>query len=165
MWRFLCAKQWKCSSIVGRKKIGVDWPRPSQFQKICQTVNVSKLKIGVDWSRQSQKGLFSGKCLFKKFLHDWSHKKSWSDKRCSRCHTLRGCVLADVQSREELKMLLQAKRQPGYKIPGRVDDRAYWMTRMTKIGYEKLKDKTWSCSLSRPLSNKNTPLNYQMQKL
>ena len=47
---------------------------------------------------------------------------------------------------------------------GRVANRAYRMTRMTKkIGYEKLKDKTWSCSLSRPLSNKNTPLNYQMQ--
>ncbi len=42
------------------------------------------------------------------------------DKRCSRCYTLRGCVFADVQSREELKMLLQAKRQPGYKMPGRV---------------------------------------------
>jgi hypothetical protein len=35
------------------------------------------------------------------------------DKGCSRCYTLRGCGFADVQSREELKMLLQAKRQPG----------------------------------------------------
>ncbi len=35
------------------------------------------------------------------------------DKRCSRCYTLRGCVFADLQSREEVKMLLQAKRQPG----------------------------------------------------
>jgi hypothetical protein len=26
------------------KKIGLDWPRQSQFQKICQTVNGSKLK-------------------------------------------------------------------------------------------------------------------------
>jgi hypothetical protein len=26
---------------------------------------------------------------------------------------------------KNLKMLLQAKRQPGYKTPGRVDDRAY----------------------------------------
>ena len=43
---------------------------------------------------------------------------------------------------KKLQMLLQAKRQPGYKIPGRVDDRAYRMTRVTKIGYEKLKDKT-----------------------
>jgi hypothetical protein len=64
------------------------------------------------------------------------------DKRCSRCYTLRGCVFADIQSREELKMLLQAKRQPGYKIPGRVVDRAYRMTQMTKIGYEKLKEIT-----------------------
>ncbi len=67
---------------------------------------------------------------------------------------------------KNLQMLLQAKRQPSYKIPGRVDDRAYWVydTNDKKNWYEKLKDKTWSCSLSRPLSNKNTPLNYQMQK-
>jgi len=31
-------------------------------------------------------------------------------------------------------------------MPGRVDDRAYRMTRMTKIGYEKLKETTWCCS-------------------
>jgi hypothetical protein len=30
--------------LNAQKKIGVDWPRQSQFQKICQTVNVSKLK-------------------------------------------------------------------------------------------------------------------------
>jgi len=36
-----------------------------------------------------------------------SHKKSWSDKRCSRCYTLWGFVFADVLSREEVKMLLQ----------------------------------------------------------
>jgi hypothetical protein len=45
----------------------------------------------------------------KRFVRRWPDL----DKRCSRCYTLRGCVLADVQSREELKMLLQAKRQPG----------------------------------------------------
>ncbi len=40
----VCKAIWKCSSVDGRKKIGVDWPRQSQFQKICQTVNGSKLK-------------------------------------------------------------------------------------------------------------------------
>ena len=43
---------------------------------------------------------------------------------------------------KNLKMLLQAKRQPGYKIPGRIVDRAYRMTRMTKNWYEKLKEIT-----------------------
>ncbi len=102
-----------CQSVYAGKKIGVDWPRPSQFRKKSSMFKCPTRKIGVDRSRESKKGLFSGKCLFKKFLHDWSHKKSWSDKRCSSCFTLRGCVFADVQSREELKMLLQAKRQPG----------------------------------------------------
>jgi len=36
-----------------RKKIGVDWPRQSQFQKFCQRVECRNLKIGVDWPRQS----------------------------------------------------------------------------------------------------------------
>ncbi len=35
------------------KKIGVDWPRQSQFQKISQRVKCQNRKIGVDWSRQS----------------------------------------------------------------------------------------------------------------
>ena len=35
---------------------------------------------------------------------------------------------------KNLKMLLQAKRQPVYKMLGRVDDRAYRMTRVTKTG-------------------------------
>ena len=50
-WRVRCCDQrervWRseiCQSVKCRKKIGVDWPRQSQFQKICQTVNVSKLK-------------------------------------------------------------------------------------------------------------------------
>ena len=48
---------------------------------------------------------------------------------------------------KNLKMLLQAKRQPGYKTPGRVDDRAYWFYDTNdKIGYEKLKEITWCCS-------------------
>ncbi len=53
----------------------------------------------------------SAASVFNVSLHDWS--RICFDKRCSRCYTLCGCILADVQSREELKMLLQAKRQPG----------------------------------------------------
>ena len=83
------------------------------FKKYVKESNVEIKKLAWTGLDKVKKGFFQRKCLFKKFLHDWSHKKSWSDKRCSRCYTLRGCVLADVQSREELKMLLQAKRQPG----------------------------------------------------
>ena len=105
----------------GQKEIGVDWPRPSQFQKNLQRVKRRNWKIGVDRSRQSQKRPLQRQVSLK-FLHDWSpggRRKRFAlrwpdlDKRCSSCYTLRGCVFADVQSREELKMLLQAKRQPG----------------------------------------------------
>jgi hypothetical protein len=44
MWRFLCAMQLKCSSVGGRKKIGVDWPRPSQFRKKIFNVQMFKSK-------------------------------------------------------------------------------------------------------------------------
>ena len=50
-WRVRCCdwreRVWRseiCQSVKCPKKIGVDWPRQSQFQKICQTVNASKLK-------------------------------------------------------------------------------------------------------------------------
>jgi hypothetical protein len=71
---------------------------------------------------------------------------------------------------KNLKMLLQAKRQPGYKIPGRVVDRAYW--------FYDTNDKKWVWKIERnnlvlqlavplqpqwPLSTKKIPLNYQMQ--
>jgi hypothetical protein len=123
----------KCSSVGGRKKIGVDRPRPSQFRKNFQRVNVQIEKSAWTGLGKSKKAS-SAASVFKSSsrLVTWgSPKRSalrWPalDKRCSSCYTLRGCVFADVQSREELKMLLQAKRQTGYKIPGRVDDRAYW---------------------------------------
>ena len=93
---------------------------------VCEAVeNVQVLeaekKIGVDWSRQSQKRASSAASVFKfssglvtrgspkRFALRWPAL----DKRCSSCYTLRGCGLADIQSREELKMLLEAKRQPG----------------------------------------------------
>ena len=64
MWRFLCAMQLKRFKCWRPKKIGLDWPRPSRFQKNFQRVKVQNRKIGVDRSRESQKkGLFSGKCL------------------------------------------------------------------------------------------------------
>jgi hypothetical protein len=42
-------------SVGGRKKIGVDWPRPSRFRKNFQRVNVKIEKIGVDRSREMLK--------------------------------------------------------------------------------------------------------------
>ena len=103
------------------KKIGVDWPRQSQFQKNFQRVKRWNWKIGVDRSRQSKKkGPLQRQVSLKisSQLVTLGSPKGFAlwwpdlDKRCSSCYTLRGCVFADVQSREELKMLLQAKRQP-----------------------------------------------------
>ena len=55
---------WKCSSVGGWKKIGVDWPRPSRFRKkFLQRVNVQIEKSAWTGLGKSKKGLFSGKCL------------------------------------------------------------------------------------------------------
>jgi hypothetical protein len=107
----VCKAFEKCSSVGGRKKIGVDRPRPSRFQKKIFKESMSKLKIGVDRSRESQKGPLQRQVSLM-FFSTTGHGSAF-DKRCSRCYTLRGCVFADVQSCEELKMLLQAKRQLG----------------------------------------------------
>ena len=45
----------KISKCWTSKKIGVDWPRPSQFRKNSSMFKCLNRKIGVDWSRQSQK--------------------------------------------------------------------------------------------------------------
>ncbi len=97
-----------------RKKLA--WTNLDQvsFEKNFQRVKCRNWKIGVDRSRESQKGASSAASVFKisSRLVTWGSKKRFAlqwpdlDKRC-------GCVFADVQSREELKMLLQAKRQPG----------------------------------------------------
>ena len=87
------------------------------FRKNFQESNVEIEKSAWTGLGKVKKVLFSGKCL--KIFFTTGHGSAF-DKRCSRCYTLRGCVLADVQSREELKMFLQAKRQPGYKMLGRV---------------------------------------------
>ncbi len=46
------------------------------FEKIFQRVNVQIEKSAWTGLDKVKKGLFSGKCLFKRFLHDWSHKRS-----------------------------------------------------------------------------------------
>ncbi len=45
------------------KKIGVDWPRPSQFQKKSSKSNVQIEKSAWTGLGKVKKGLFSGKCL------------------------------------------------------------------------------------------------------
>jgi hypothetical protein len=116
------------------------------FKKISSKSQCSNQKIGVDRSRESKKKASSAASVFKKFIFTTGHGSAF-DKRCSSCYTLPGCVFADIQSRDELNMLLQAKRQPGDKIPGRVVDRAYrFYDTNDKIGYEKLKEITWCCS-------------------
>ncbi len=110
-----------CQSVDAGKKIGVDWPRPSQFRKKnlqCCNIQIEKSA----WTGLGKvKRASSAASVFKissrpvtrgspkRFALRWPDL----DKRCSKCYTLRGCVFADIQSREELKMLLQAKRQPG----------------------------------------------------
>ena len=104
--------------MTEKKSAWTDLDRVS-FKKIFKESNVETEKSAWTGLGKVKKGLLKRKCLFTKSVHDWSQKVRF-DKRCSRCYTLRGCVFADVQSREELKMLLQAKRQPGYKMLGRV---------------------------------------------
>jgi hypothetical protein len=124
--------------VAEKKSAWTDLDRVS-FKKFSKSQSVEIEKLA--WTGLGKvKKASSAASVFNVFLHDWL--RICFDKRCIRCYTLHGCVLADVQSREELKMLLQAKRQPGQKMPGHVADRAYQMTRMTKTGYEKLKDKT-----------------------
>ena len=90
------------------------------FEKFLQIVNVQIEKSA--WTGLGKNKKASSAASVFKFLQDWSpggrrmrSALRWPalDKRCSSCYTLRGCGFADIQSREELKMLLQAKRQPG----------------------------------------------------
>ncbi len=90
----------------------------------------------MDWSRQSQKGPFQRQVSLK-FLHDRPGGRPGGRRSVLHFDGLtltRGAVDATPFAAafsltfslvKNLKMLLQAKRQPGYKIPGRVDDRAY----------------------------------------
>jgi hypothetical protein len=82
-------------------------------------------KIGVDRSRKSKKKKASSAAsVFKMFI----------PRLATDLLLTRGAVVAipvavafslTFSLVKNLKMLLQAKRQPGYKTPGRVDDRAY----------------------------------------
>ncbi len=116
----VCKAIRKCSSVESQKKIGVDRPRPSRFRKNFQCLNVQIEKSAWTGLGNVKKKASSAASVFKfssglvtrgspkRFALRWPDL----DKRYSRCYTLRGCVFADIQSREELKMLLQAKRQP-----------------------------------------------------
>ncbi len=96
--------------VAEKKSAWTDLDRVS-FKKKFSKSQRRNCKIGVDRSRQSQKRASSAASVFKIFFTT-GHGSAF-DKRCNRRYTRRGCVLADVQSREEVKMLLQAKRQPG----------------------------------------------------
>ncbi len=110
------------------EKIGVDWPRPDVFRKNCQSVRCWNQKIGVDWPRQEafQKKIFNVQVgltvagivdqnlaltswVFCQKFRTWGLPKGlalrWSafDKRCSSFYTLRRCVFADIQTREEYR--------------------------------------------------------------
>ncbi len=97
-----------CQS-AGKKSAWTDLDQVN-FEKNLQCLNVQTEKSAWTGLDKVKKGLFSGECLSNFFTtgHGFDF-----DKRCSGCYTRRGCGLADVQSGEELKMLLQAKRQPG----------------------------------------------------
>jgi hypothetical protein len=72
------------------------------FEKKISKSQCSNQKIGVDRSRESQKKASSAASVFKMFISTTGHGSAF-DKRCNSRYTLRGCVLADVQSREEFK--------------------------------------------------------------
>ncbi len=128
------------------------WRPKKNRRGLTQTESISKKffpksqcsnrKIGVDRSRESKKGWP---------LQRQVSFKSLFPRLATYLLLTRGAVDATpfavafsltFSLVKNLKMLLQAKRQPGQKMLGRVADRAYQMTRVTKIGYEKLKDKT-----------------------
>jgi hypothetical protein len=137
----VCNAVKKVQVLVAEKKIGVDWPRQSQFRKNLQCPNVQIKKSA--WT-----GLGKNKKAFQRqvslnFLHDWSPGGRRSVLHFDGLPLTRGAVdatpfVAAVSLTfslvNNLKMLLQAKRQPGYKIPGRVVDRAYWWHEWQKTG-------------------------------
>jgi hypothetical protein len=80
----------------------VDRPRPREFQKkIFKESNV-EIKKSAWTGLGNVKKAFSAAIVFKMFISSTGYGSAF-DKRCSSCYTLRGCVLADVQSREEFK--------------------------------------------------------------
>jgi hypothetical protein len=79
--------------VTEKKSAWTDLDRVS-FKKFVKESNVEIEKsawTGLDKTKRA----CSAASVFKKFLHDWLQKYAL-DKRCSRCYTLRGCVLSDV---------------------------------------------------------------------
>ena len=121
MWRFLCAMQLKCSSVGGRKKIGVDWPRPSRFRKNSSKSQCSNQKIGVDRSREIQKRPLQRQVSFN-FFRTGHQGVAECVLHFDGLPLTRGAVVATPFAAavsltfslvKNLQMLLQAKRQPG----------------------------------------------------
>ncbi len=147
----MCKAVKKCSSVGGRKKKKSAWTDLDRvdFKKNFQRGNVQIEKSA--WTGLGKNTKASSVASVFNFLQDWSPGGRRSVLHFDGLPLTRGAAVATPFAAAvsltfshvmNLKMLLQATRQPGYKIPGRVDDRAYRMTRVTKIGYEKLKDKT-----------------------
>ena len=116
----VCRAVKKCSSVGGRKKIGVDWPRPSRFRKKFSKSQCSNRKIGVDRSRKNKKAS-SAASVFN-FLQNRSPGGRRSVLHFDGLPLTRGAVVATPFAAavsltfslvKNLKMLLQAKRQPG----------------------------------------------------
>jgi hypothetical protein len=72
------------------------------FEKIFQRVNVQIEKSAWTGLGKVKKKASSAASVFKMFISTTGHGSAF-DKRCNSRYTLRGCVLADVQSREEFK--------------------------------------------------------------
>jgi hypothetical protein len=72
------------------------------FEKNFQRVNVQIEKSAWTGLGKVKKKASSAASVFKMFISTTGHGSAF-DKRCNSRYTLRGCVLADVQSREEFK--------------------------------------------------------------
>jgi predicted DNA binding CopG/RHH family protein len=77
-------------------------PMNCNFEKIFQRVNVQIEKSAWTGLGKVKKKASSAASVFKMFISTTGHGSAF-DKRCNSRYTLRGCVLADVQSREEFK--------------------------------------------------------------
>ncbi len=94
------------------------------FEKNFQRVNVQIEKSAWTGLGKVKRKASSAASVFKKFISTTGHGSAF-DKRCSSATPFAVAFSLTFSLVKNLKMLLQAKRQPGYKIPGRVDDRAY----------------------------------------
>jgi len=104
-----------------RKKIGVDWSRPSRFRKNFSKCQCSNRKIGVDRSRQSQKRPLQRQVSLN-FFRTGHPGVAECVLHFDGLPLTRGAVVATPFAAavsltfslvKNLQMLLQAKRQPG----------------------------------------------------